>query len=168
MTTMTTPRELFLHELGDVYFAENQIVKKLPTMIDEASDGELAKGLEQHLGETRQQIANLEEIFSELGEQAKAERCPGIEGIAEEHDLFMKEHKPSPELRDMFLTGCGRPRRALRDRGLQRAGRDGEGTGRGRCADLLQENLDQERHALEAVEKVGARMAKDAKRPTTV
>ena len=168
MTTMTTPRELFLHELGDVYFAENQIVKKLPAMIDEASDGELAKGLEKHLGETRQQIANLEDIFSELGEKARGERCPGIEGIAEEHDLFMKEHKPSPELRDMFLTGA-----AARVEHYEIAAYNGliamaKGLGEAACADLLQENLDQERHALAAVEKVGARMAKDAKRLTTV
>ena len=81
-------------------------MKKLPTMIDEASDGELAKGLQTHLQETKQQIANIEEVFSELGEKAKGERCPGIEGIAEEHDLFMKEHSPSPELRDLFLTGA--------------------------------------------------------------
>jgi ferritin-like metal-binding protein YciE len=43
-----------------------------------------------------------------------------------------------------------------------------KGLGEAACADLLQENLDQERHALAAVEKVGARMAKDAKRLTTV
>ena len=168
MTTMTTPRELFLHELGDVYYAEKQIVKKLPTMIDEASDSELSQGLEKHLGETKQQIANLERVFSELGEKAKGERCPGIEGIADEHDLFMSEHEPSPELRDMFLTGA-----AARVEHYEIAAYNGligmaEGLGERACADLLQQNLMQEKHALETVESVGARMAKDAKRMTAV
>lgn len=167
MTTMTTPRELFLHELGDVYFAENQIVKKLPKMIGEASDKELAQGLEKHLGETKQQIANLEQVFSALGEKAKGERCPGIEGIAEEHDLFMSEHDPSPELRDMFLTGA-----AARVEHYEIAAYNGliemaQGLGERECADLLKENLSQEKHALETVESVGARMAKDAKRMAT-
>jgi ferritin-like metal-binding protein YciE len=168
MTTMTTPRELFLHELGDVYYAENQIVKKLPKMIEEASDSELAQGLEKHLGETKQQIANLERVFSELGEKAKGERCPGIEGIAEEHDLFMSENKPSPELRDMFLTGA-----AARVEHYEIAAYNGlieiaKGLGERACADLLQENLTQEEHALETVASVGARMAKNAKRMATV
>ena len=168
MTTMTAPRELFLHELGDIYFAEQQIVKKLPTMIDEASDGDLAKGLRTHLQETKQQIANIEQVFSELGEKAKGERCPGIEGIAEEHDLFMKEHSPSPELRDLFLTGA-----AARVEHYEIAAYNGlitmaKGLGERACAELLEENLAQEQHALETVEAVGERMAKDAKRLTSV
>ena len=168
MATMTKPRELFLHELGDIYYAENQIVKKLPKMIDEASDRELADGLEKHLGETKQQIANLERVFSELGETAKGERCPGIEGIAEEHDLFMAQHKPSPQLCDMFLTGA-----AARVEHYEIAAYNGliemaKGLGENSSAELLRENLAQEEHALETVESVGARMAKDAKRLTTV
>ena len=168
MTTMTEPRELFLHELGDIYFAENQIVKKLPKMVDEASDGELAKGLETHLAETKQQISNLEKVFAELGEKPKGERCPGIEGIAEEHDLFMKEHSPSPKLRDMFITGA-----AARVEHYEIAAYNGliamaNGMGEKTCADLLKKNLAQEQHALETVEGVGERMAKDARRPATV
>ena len=27
----------------------------------------------------------------------KAEKCPGIEGIKQEHDEFVKEQSPSPE-----------------------------------------------------------------------
>ena len=46
---MNDPRELFLHELKDVYFAENALVKALPEMISEASDKELSKGLDNHL-----------------------------------------------------------------------------------------------------------------------
>jgi ferritin-like metal-binding protein YciE len=168
MATMTKPRELFLHELGDIYYAESQIVKKLPKMIDEASDRELAQGLEKHLGETKQQISNLERVFSELGERAKGERCPGIEGIAEEHDLFMAEHKPSPELADMFLAGA-----AARVEHYEIAAYNGliemaKGLGEDSSAKLLRENLAQEEHALETVESVGARMAKDARRLTAV
>jgi ferritin-like metal-binding protein YciE len=160
---MTSPRELFLHELGDVYYAENQIVKKLPKMIEEATDPELSKGLEKHLGETKQQVANLEQVFSELGERAKGERCPGIEGIAEEHELFMSEHDPSPEVRDMFLTGS-----AARVEHYEIAAYNGliemaMGLGETTSADLLRKNLAQEQHALETVESVGARMAKDAR-----
>jgi ferritin-like metal-binding protein YciE len=168
MATMTNPRELFLHELEDVFYAENQILKKLPALIDEASDEELASGLEKHLGETKQHVENLERVFSELGGKAKGERCPGIDGIAEEHDAFMSEHDASPELRDMFLTGA-----AARVEHYEIAAYNGliemaKGLGEKACADLLQENLAQEQHALETVETIGGRMAKDAKRLTAV
>ena len=166
--TMTSPRELFLHELGDVYYAENQIVKKLPKMIEEASDPELSKGLEKHLGETKQQIANLERVFSDMGEKAKGERCPGIEGIAEEHDLFMSKHDPSPELRDMFLTGAAARVEHYEIAAYNSLIQMARGLGETTSADLLKKNLAQEQHALETVESVGARMAKDAKRMAAV
>ena len=52
-TGMSDPRELFLHELGDVLYAENTLVKALPKLAEEASDEELTLGFEEHLEETR-------------------------------------------------------------------------------------------------------------------
>ena len=37
MPKMTDPRDLFLHELGDLLYAENVLVKALPKLADEAS-----------------------------------------------------------------------------------------------------------------------------------
>ena len=34
--------DLFLHTLQDIYYAENQIVKSLPTMIEKSTNRELA------------------------------------------------------------------------------------------------------------------------------
>jgi ferritin-like metal-binding protein YciE len=166
MATMTAPRELFIHELQDVYYAEQQLVKRLPKMVDEAADSELSGGFQKHLEETKQHVANLEQVFSEMGQKPKGERCPGIEGIAEEHDLFMRETKPSPEVADMFLTGA-----AARVEHYEIAAYNGliamaKGLGETRAADLLKQNLTQEQRALEAVEAVGQRMASDVRRMT--
>src|SRR5258707_817937 len=106
-TKMDDPRELFLHELGDLLYAENVLVKTLPKLAKEASDTELQEGFEAHLEETRQHVVNLEQVFEAVGEKAKAEKCPAIDGITEEHDEFMSEEQPSPEVRDIFLTGAG-------------------------------------------------------------
>jgi ferritin-like metal-binding protein YciE len=61
-----------------------------PELAPEAHDRELAGGFEQHLKQTRQQIANLEETFAKLGERAKGKPCAGIEGLKEEHDEFSR------------------------------------------------------------------------------
>ena len=106
-TQMNDPRELFLHELGDVLYAERTLVKTLPKLQDEASDDELAEGFGEHLEETRQHVKNLEQAFEALGEPAKAEKCPAIEGIKKEHDEFVSNESPSPEVLDAFLTGAG-------------------------------------------------------------
>ena len=51
--------DLFLHTLQDVYYAENQIVKSLPKMIEKATNRELASGLRTHLAETEHQASRL-------------------------------------------------------------------------------------------------------------
>lgn len=51
---ITTPRELFLHELGDILFVERQLAENtLPQLIDEVEDREFGNALEKHLKETR-------------------------------------------------------------------------------------------------------------------
>lgn len=76
--------DLFLHQLQDVYFAENQITKALPKMIEKATDPELKQGFETHLRETEGQITRLERVFALLGEEPKGATCPAIEGIIKE------------------------------------------------------------------------------------
>jgi ferritin-like metal-binding protein YciE len=81
--------DLFMHGLKDIYYAENQIVKNLPKMIEAATDAELKKGLKQHLAETEEQVARLEQVFEMLGEKPKGTRCPGIDGILTEGDELL-------------------------------------------------------------------------------
>lgn len=81
--------DLFMHGLKDIYYAENQIVKNLPKMIEAASDAELKKGLKQHLAETENQVIRLEQAFELLGERPRGTRCPGIDGILTEGDELL-------------------------------------------------------------------------------
>ena len=78
--------DLFLHTLQDIYYAENQIVKSLPTMIDKATNRELAAGLRTHLRETENQVARLDKVFENLGETPKGTTCPAIDGLIREAD----------------------------------------------------------------------------------
>ena len=75
--------------------------------VNPPADRELAQGFADHLEETRQHVENLKRAFEELGEPVKAEKCPGIEGIKKEHDEFVANESPSPQVLDAFLTGAG-------------------------------------------------------------
>ncbi|MGB3386650.1 MAG: ferritin-like domain-containing protein [Pseudaminobacter sp.] len=78
--------DLFVHTLRDIYYAEKQIEKALPKMIDKASDATLKAGFEKHLKETEGHITRLEEVFEMHGVKAKAVNCPAIDGILDEAD----------------------------------------------------------------------------------
>ena len=81
-----TMDDLLLHGLQDIYYAENQIVKSLPKLIDKATNRELKKGLTQHLEETKNQIARLDQVFKKLGQSPKGAQCPAIDGLITEAD----------------------------------------------------------------------------------
>ena len=158
-TKMDEPRELFVHELGDLLFAENALIRALPKLAREASDAELQEGFESHLEETRRHAANLKQVFKVIGEPAKAEKCPAIEGITKEHDEFMSEENPSPAVCDMFLTGSG-----ARAEHYEIAAYTGlitmaRALGEKDAVPLLQENLKQEEAALAKLEKAAKRLA---------
>lgn len=166
---MTSPKELFVHELKDVYYAEKMLTRVLPQLASEAGDRELTKAFQHHLVETRKQVQNLEQVFRNVGRSAEPHPCPGMQGIKEEHDSFMQEHDASPTVRDVFLTGA-----ASRTEHYEIAAYTGlieqaRALGERESVKLLQENLRQEKDALKKVESISKRLLKatNGRRSTT-
>ena len=79
-----TMDDLFLHTLRDIYYAENQIVRSLPEMVEKAKDAGLKRGFQEHLKQTENQVKRLEQVFEKLGEEPKGVDCPAIDGIIDE------------------------------------------------------------------------------------
>ncbi len=76
--------DLFIHGMRDIYYAENQILEALPTMIDKASDPKLKQGFQAHLLQTKDQIRRLEKVFEMIQVQVESVNCPAIDGILDE------------------------------------------------------------------------------------
>src|SRR3984957_20994439 len=91
--------DLYLSELRDLYSAEDQIVRALPKVIAKTTSPELRQALENHLGETREHVARLEQVFEMHGESAKKQKCKGMQGILEEGDEMVGKDA-TPAVRD--------------------------------------------------------------------
>jgi ferritin-like metal-binding protein YciE len=76
--------DLFAHGMHDIYYAEQQIEKALPQMIEKTSDSELKKGFNMHLRQTKGQIKRLERAFKSLKMTPESTKCPAIDGIIDE------------------------------------------------------------------------------------
>jgi ferritin-like metal-binding protein YciE len=81
-----TMDDLLLHGLHDIYYAEQQITKALPKMIEQATNRDLAQGLKTHLEETNRQIERLDQVFKKLGKTPESTDCPAIDGLIKEAD----------------------------------------------------------------------------------
>jgi ferritin-like metal-binding protein YciE len=162
VTHMTTPKELFVHELQDVYYAEKQLTRVLPQLASEANDRELTRAFESHLKETQKQIVNLEKVFKHMNRPAQGESCPGIDGIKREHDKFRSEHQTTPVLTDVFLTGAASRAEHYEIAAYTSLIEQARALGERDSVKLLQENLKQEKDALKKVETIGKRITKAA------
>ena len=167
MPAVTSPEQLFEHELQDMYYAEKALTKVLPKLADEATDRELSRAFQSHLKETEKHVSNLERVFREIGKQPEAHPCPGIEGIKKEHDDFVSENTTSSKTLDAFLTGA-----ASRTEHYEIAAYTGlvsqaRALKQREAVELLQENLRQEKEALKKVESISKRLHKNASNGST-
>ena len=86
-------KELYVHELQDLYSAENQIIDALPKMADVTRHQQLKDAFLHHLEVTERQKERLEHIFSELNEEPSDGKCEGMNGIIKEGESFVKKDK---------------------------------------------------------------------------
>jgi ferritin-like metal-binding protein YciE len=88
---IATAHDLMVHELKDLYSAEKQLVRALPRMAKNASSEELQQAFTDHLEQTREHVARLEQAFEMLGVGARGPKCKGMEGLIEEGKDIMDE-----------------------------------------------------------------------------
>jgi ferritin-like metal-binding protein YciE len=86
-------KQLYVHELQDLYSAEGQIVDALLKMADATRDQRLKNAFMEHLEVTKNQKRRLEQIFNLLGETAESSKCEGINGIIKEGESYIKKDK---------------------------------------------------------------------------
>ncbi|MGB6556418.1 MAG: ferritin-like domain-containing protein [Pseudolabrys sp.] len=138
--------DLFVHQLRDIYYAEKQIVQALPDMIEKAKDPGLKQGFEAHLGETKNHVKRLEQVFKMHGVEAKGVECPAIDGIIEEADEIAGEVDDKKVLDAALIAAA----QAVEHYEITRYGTLiawAKQLGRPDCASVLQENLEAEKAA---------------------
>ena len=99
--------EFFVEQLRDIYWAEQKLVKTLPKMAEAAHSEKLRAAFESHLAETENHVTRVEQVFSLLGEKAKAEECPAMKGIVKEGEEIIDETEGNTAQRDVGLIFAG-------------------------------------------------------------
>ena len=138
--------DLFVHTLQDIYYAENQIIKALPTMISKPADSQLKQGFEKHLTETKGHVKRLEQVFQMHGKAPKAVDCPAIDGIIKEANEVAGDIADKEVLDAALLASA----QAVEHYEITRYGTLiawAQQLGRPDCARVLQQNLEEEKAA---------------------
>jgi ferritin-like metal-binding protein YciE len=162
MATLSEPRQLFLHKLGDVLTAEQTIVQMLPRLQQEAKDEKLALGFRKHLDQSRKHVENVERVFREFGVQPAARPSPGIEGIKREHDQSVGD--VSPQVADLFAADAATSSKHYEIARYEGLIAMAKALGKPQAARLLETNRKQDQRMLTETKAIVRRLTNKAAR----
>ncbi len=154
--------DLFLETLKDIYFAERQILKGLPKLAKAAADPQLRQALMHHRDETEGQVERLRQVFEIIGKRAQGKTCEAINGLLEEGEELLEMATQPSSVRDAGLIAGGQ---AVEHYEIARYGALiawAKALGNDQIAQLLQQNLDEEKKADSTLNQMAASVNKSA------
>jgi ferritin-like metal-binding protein YciE len=141
---LDTLKDLYIHELKDLFSAEQQLIKALPKMAKAASNKELANDFQQHLEQTKEHAQRLQQILSSHEQTTRGSKCKGMEGIVAE-GAEMIEEEADIEVKDAGLIAAAQRVEHYEMAGYGTARAYAELVGDSEGANLLQTTLEEER-----------------------
>src|SRR5262245_51411317 len=147
--------DVFVDGLRDLYNAEQQLIRALPRMAKAAHSPELRDAFQEHLEVTQHHAERLEEIFDEIEEKPGGKNCPGMQGIIEEGSEVIKEGKTNaPDSADAALIAAAQKVEHYEMSGYGSCRTFATTLGLSHIAELLQETLDEEAEADQALSQL--------------
>jgi ferritin-like metal-binding protein YciE len=140
---LETLKDLYIHELKDLYSAEKQLIRALPKIAKAATNQQLAAGFKQHLEETKEHAVRLEKILKDLGHSTRGPKCKGMEGLVAEGEEMIEE-EGDEEVRDAGLISAAQRVEHYEIAGYGCARTYAELLGEKAAAKVLQQTLDEE------------------------
>jgi ferritin-like metal-binding protein YciE len=136
--------DLFAQQLGSIYYAEQQILEALQTMIGAASSRQLKDAFDSHWRQTENQLERLDRVFELHGREPETADCPAIDGLIEEATDLANEIADKDVLDAALIASA----QAIEHYEISRYGALiawAKRLGRQDCASLLQQTLKEEK-----------------------
>jgi ferritin-like metal-binding protein YciE len=158
MPEIKDPQQLFAHKLGAALTMEETVLQMLQELEQAAQKDELKQQLSHHREETEQQVKNLTQVFSALGQKPEKQPCPAIEGLQAEGQQMIQQ--TSPQLVDSVILGGAAETEHHEIAVYEGLITKAEAMGQEDVVALLTENLEQEQHTLKEVQAATQKEAK--------
>jgi len=149
-------RDLYLYQLKDLYYTENQIIEAMPKMIEAATSTELQSAFRTHLEQTKSQRQRLEKIFGRLNMEPEEEKSSAAAGLIDDGSYMVKADG-DPAVRDAGLIAAAQRIEHYEMAGYGTARTYAEKLGDYESADLLQQTLNEEGHANQLLTRLAER-----------
>jgi ferritin-like metal-binding protein YciE len=143
MSKLNSLNDLLIHEIQDLYDAEQQIVESLPLLADAADNEELKAAFREHTEQSREQVKRLEQACEMLDIQPGGVSCKAMQGLIEEAQEVLDSEAESL-VKDAALIACAQKVEHYEMAGYGCARTYATYLGMNDIAELLQITLDEE------------------------
>ena len=150
-------KALLVHNLQDLYSAEEQAIELMPKVREKITSQKLGKLVETHMKETSKQKDRVAKAIKALGEEPGGETCKAMAGLVKETQSFLKE-KADPEVLDAGIVVLLQKIEHYEIAGYGSCATFAETLGEEKVYDLVCETLDEE----ESTDKKLTRAAKQS------
>jgi ferritin-like metal-binding protein YciE len=144
---LTTPEEVFSFKLGSALKMEQRLVEVLEELEQNAQRTEIKHALREHRQQTRQHATNIEQCFKLLGEEVDDSPCPVVDAMAKEGKATIK--KTDDALVDVIILAAVTESEHYEIAVYETLITHADARRAAEVAALLQQNLEQEKRALQ-------------------
>lgn len=152
---ITTMHGLFEHELEDIYYAEQKLVKALSKLEKESDNFDSKEAFRMHREETENHVKRLEQVFQSFGMKPRSKKCDGIMGLIKENDVVLRL-RPIQKIKDLVILGSASKIERYEISAYENLIWLAQKHDMNDVVPLLEENLREEQAALEKVKDIMA------------
>ena len=147
------PRALFVQNLAEMLTIEQTLADEvLPRLREQVAEKHFREALAEHLEQTREHVANLEQVFDKIGERRQRAVSHSLEGLRRQHADGIRTIE-DPALRDLFNASSAAHTEHLEISAYHSLITLANILGEPGAVRLLERNLHDEEEALAKVEK---------------
>ena len=143
VSKIATLEDLYTDMLKDIYGAEKQLVKALPNLARAPQSADLEKAFQEHLTQTKEYVARIERIFSDMDSSPRGKKCVAMESLVAEGNELLEEDV-DPEVLDAGLIATAQKVEHYEISSYGTVRTWAERLGKDKAARLLQQTLDEE------------------------
>lgn len=160
---ITNLQEKFIYELGAIYDAEHRFLEAQQLIWQKSQHQQLKSLVETHIRETEQQIRNLEQVFSILGQQPYRVTSDAAAGLVSDGQKFALLAADNPQIVDLGAVGAQSKVEHLEIACYRGLIKGAEQQGQNDIVQLLQQNLQQEEQTAQRLEQLLPHLLQEVK-----
>ena len=154
-------QEKFIYTLGEALSGENQLLQGYQQLAGQVTNEQLRQGIQTHIEQSQQQVQNIQQIFSTLGQEPQEQPNDAAQGLVSDAQRCVSQ-AGNDLIRDGLILEASLKAEHFEIGGYQGLVLGAQLMGQQEAAQLLQQNLQQEEQMAQQLQQLAPQLLQQA------